>query len=214
VTQLFFLLKKTMACKAYKEKNPIPPKTDEYTYLQNKSSVDGPLCSTRYSDSGCQKQCTRMSKNYQGCFSCLSSKISCPIYTIGGKTSCCPNIQEATECNNCLSRYDRNELQQCLSPGLSTGEIAGIAVGCIVGVGILSVIIWVIIKSRRNFSAKNSLQSSVGKNSKASDLIKSLNQDSVGGDVFKIVEQRSKLLKKSRNASPPISQKSNNPFEI
>jgi tetrahydromethanopterin S-methyltransferase subunit F len=131
---------------------------DYETFIRNQSALDGQLCAVSNYGTVCANQCSTMSLNYSGCFSCLANPNSCGQLTDGKPLSCCPNIEAATTCNNCMGLYTVDALSNCLKTGLSTAAIIGIVVGVIVFLIIVGVIIYVVIKARRETQAKYKLQ--------------------------------------------------------
>jgi hypothetical protein len=153
-----------------------------------------------------------MTKNYPGCFACLSNPTSCSSLASENENgsitpeACCPFVEEAVTCSNCLSKYSQNALQNCLSTGPSTGFIIGISVGVVVFLIVTTIVIYVWVRTKRNFKAKQKLIQNTT-SAKGKRLISMLNSD-VGSQVFADVQQRQTLLQNSKlktttdNAAP------------
>ena len=106
-----------MSCVDYIKINPPPAQgVDQYSFLRDASARDGPLCATKHLTTSCEQQCLSMTKDYEGCFSCLSNTAACStgFDAAGGKIPCCPNIRAATNCSNCLGLRSRDQLEACL----------------------------------------------------------------------------------------------------
>jgi uncharacterized membrane protein len=132
--------------------------SDYENTIRNQSAANGQLCAVNNYATNCATQCAQMSKNYNGCASCLSDTNSCSLVTSDGKTvACCPIIGPATTCNNCMGLYSVDALATCLQTGLSTGAIIGIVVAVVIVVIILIVVVVVVVRSRQQEQAKHDL---------------------------------------------------------
>ncbi len=128
------------------------------TNIRNLSVANGQLCAVNNYATNCSTQCAEMSKNYNGCASCLSDTNSCSTVTSDGKiVSCCPIIGPATQCNNCMGLYSIDALATCLQTGLSTGAIIGIVIAVVIVVIIIIVVVVVVVKARQQVQAKHDL---------------------------------------------------------
>lgn len=149
-----------MACAQMVSLNPQGSASynDYVAYITQQSSLQGQLCVTSHYTSGCGPQCAQMTKNYDGCFSCMTQSETCGTQSDGKDPEpCCPNVQAATQCSNCLGLYSSDALAQCLQTGLSTGAIVGIVLGILGALAIIIAITAVVVKTRKQEEAKRRL---------------------------------------------------------
>src|SRR5678815_5006329 len=126
-----------MACAAFTADFPQAPNGMDYEqYIRQQASLNGLMCGLANYQANCQTQCTnvalaQVSSSNNTCFQCLSTLNTCQ--NPGAVTqACCPFMTAATQCNDCLNRYEVDALQTCLQTGgLSTGAIVGIVLGCV-----------------------------------------------------------------------------------
>ena len=149
-----------MACSEMVKNNP-QGNLDDITYenlIQKQSSQNGQLCVIAHFSSGCGAQCNQLSKNYDGCNSCLGNSQSCGVMNGSGKMDpCCPFIAAAIKCSNCLGLYNTDALKQCLKQGLSTGAIIGIVIGIVTFMIIIIIIVVVIMKTKKKVEIQREL---------------------------------------------------------
>ncbi len=133
-----------MSCTEYVKSIDLPD-GDIENFLRNKSALDGPLCATKYLNTSCQQQCLSMTKDYQGCFSCLSNTASCTsgFDQAGEKITCCPLIAQATACSNCLGLHGRDRLARCLrGSGNKTVVVVIIVTICVIVIVGVFTLVW------------------------------------------------------------------------
>jgi hypothetical protein len=132
---------------------------DDYEkVIRTESANGGQMCALANYATNCAPQCSQASKNYAGCFSCLSNPASCGQLSQNNvQVACCPLMGPATTCNNCLGLYSVNALAICLQTGLTPAQIAGITIGVILGVVLIGVIVGVVYRTRKQATARHKL---------------------------------------------------------
>lgn len=118
---------------------------------------DGYACMLKY-HAPCASRCGDRSS--EDCWKCLSSEISCPSSS-DPTVACCPYSKYSVTCSDCLANND-NDLTKCLSDtsGLSTGALIGIIIGSIVGLTLIIVGLYFLLRTKHTDLLKTSLGNS------------------------------------------------------
>jgi hypothetical protein len=116
--------------------------------------------------------------------------------TVGDiEEGCCPLLDIAVKCNNCLNKFGQEDLNNCLNSGkLSTATIIGIVVGAVVFVILVAIVIRLVVKTRRGIEAKNKLSKLVKAGSSASRVIQNLQVGDIDSDVINDVIAKNQLV--------------------
>ena len=141
----------------------------------------------------CKDVCTQLSKNPDGCYSCLTNGYSC--FESGTSVAvspipCCPGAGAAMVCSNCLSAYgnDGQGLERCLRHESKSKKLA-LIIGLTVGAILLIIIIAVTVVTIRRNQAKERLALKVMKTNpqQAQQILELQNVDE---SVFHNVEKQ------------------------